>query len=79
MSDGALRAGAQEMVSGWTGIKRGAEVRSAPGVLRKNLFEPRLLRTLLDPSLYETFWHDINLLAGIVEELNFNARIWTKA
>lgn len=45
----------------------------------RNLFEARLFRTLLEPSLYATFWQDLTLLAGIVEELNLNTRIWTKA
>jgi hypothetical protein len=45
----------------------------------RNLFEARLFRTLLEPSLYATFWHDLTLLAGIVEELNLNTRIWTRA
>ena len=44
----------------------------------KSLFEVRLFRTLLNPLLYESFWHDLNLLAGLVEELNLNTRIWTK-
>ncbi|MEP6880812.1 MAG: DUF3137 domain-containing protein, partial [Dokdonella sp.] len=43
-----------------------------------NLFEPRLFRTLLKPSIYEKFWNDLTQLAGIVEELNLNTRIWTK-
>jgi hypothetical protein len=47
--------------------------------LHKNLFEPRLFRTLLKPALYETYWHDIKLLAGLVEELNLNTRIWSKS
>lgn len=47
--------------------------------MHKDLFESRLFGTLLDPALYESFWHDLNLLAGIVEELNLNTRIWTKA
>lgn len=44
-----------------------------------DLFEPRLFRTVLDPKIYESFWNDLSLLAGIVDELNLNARIWTKA
>ena len=43
------------------------------------LFESRLFRTLLKPSIYEAFWSDLTELAGIVEELNLNTRIWTKA
>lgn len=47
--------------------------------LGRDLFGVRLYRSLLDPSLYATFWHDLKLLAGIIEELNLNTRIWTKA
>jgi hypothetical protein len=45
----------------------------------RNLFEDRLFRTLLKPSIYETYWNDLDLLTGIVDELNLNTRIWTKA
>ena len=47
--------------------------------LGRNLFEDRLFRTLLKPSIYETYWNDLDLLTGIVDELNLNSRIWTKA
>lgn len=43
------------------------------------LFEPRLFRTLKDPSYYAGIQDDIDLLSGIVEDLNLNTRIWTKA
>jgi hypothetical protein len=45
---------------------------------RRNLFEPRLLRSVADPALYREIWEDIELLAGIVDDLNLNTRIWTK-
>jgi len=45
---------------------------------RKNLFEPRLLRTLLDFSLVEGYLEDLLMAVGIVEDLNLNTRIWTK-
>lgn len=43
------------------------------------LFESRLFRTPLKPSIYEAFWSARTELTGIVEELNLNTRIWTKA
>lgn len=46
--------------------------------VRRNLFEPRVFRTLSDPALYREFWDDLALFTSIVEELNLNTRIWTK-
>ncbi len=46
--------------------------------VRRNLFEPRVFRTLSDPALYREFWDDLALFTGVVEELNLNTRIWTK-
>ena len=46
--------------------------------LKRNLFEPRLFRTLANPALYREFWDDLTLFVSIVEELNLNTRIWTK-
>jgi len=46
--------------------------------IKRNLFEPRLFRTLQDRALYREFWDDLMLFTGIVEELNLNTRIWTK-
>jgi hypothetical protein len=45
---------------------------------RRNLFEPRLLRNVADPALYREIWDDIELLSGIVDDLNLNTRIWSK-
>lgn len=44
-----------------------------------DLFEPRLLRSIANPKLYRQFWDDIALFSGIVEDLNLNTRIWSKA
>jgi hypothetical protein len=43
------------------------------------LFEPRLFRTLEDPAYYGEIQDDLELLTGIVEDLNLNTRIWTKS
>jgi len=47
--------------------------------VRRNLFEPRVFRTLSDPALYREFWDDLALFTGVVEDLNLNTRIWSKA
>ncbi len=44
----------------------------------RNLFEPRLLRNVLQPSIYREIWDDIQLITDIVEDLNLNTRIWSK-
>ncbi|MFH1498533.1 MAG: DUF3137 domain-containing protein [Verrucomicrobiota bacterium] len=45
----------------------------------KNHFEPRLFGTLLDPAAIEQYHDDLRLVTGIIEDLNLNTRIWTKA
>jgi hypothetical protein len=47
--------------------------------LSRDLFEPSLSRSLLDPGLLGRYWDDLELAAGLVEELDLNTRIWTKA
>jgi hypothetical protein len=47
--------------------------------IARDLFEPSLTRSLHDPALLQTYWDDLALAAGLVEELNLNTRIWTKA
>jgi len=47
--------------------------------LRKNMFEPRILRTVLDFELVREYLEDVVLAVSIVEALNLNNRIWTKA
>ncbi len=44
----------------------------------RNLFEPRLFRTLLDEKLLSEFLNDVRMATGIVEDLNLNTRVWTK-
>jgi hypothetical protein len=45
----------------------------------KNLFEPRLFHTLLDFGPIARYFEDLELAVGIVEDLNLNTRIWSKA
>ena len=45
----------------------------------KNLFEPRLFSTLLDFGPIAQYFEDLQLAIGIVEDLNLNTRIWSKA
>jgi len=44
----------------------------------KNIFEPRIFRTVLDFGLIREYVQDLELATGIVQELNLNTRIWTK-
>jgi len=45
---------------------------------RKNLFEPRVFRTLLDFTPIQEYFEDLQLAVGIVQDLNLNTRIWSK-
>jgi hypothetical protein len=44
----------------------------------KDMFEPRIFRSLLDFGLVREYLEDLQLAIGIVEDLNLNTRIWTK-
>lgn len=44
----------------------------------RNLFEPRVFKTIIDPDLIREYYDDLDFFAGIVDELNLNTRIWTK-
>lgn len=44
----------------------------------KNLLEPKLFTSMLDFNVVEQYFDDLNLMMGIVEDLNLNTRIWTK-
>ena len=44
----------------------------------KNLFEPKVFKTLLDFSQIQEYFEDLKLVLDIVEDLNLNTRIWTK-
>jgi len=45
----------------------------------RDLFEPRLFKTVLDPQLAEGYLRDLLLVTSIIDELDLNTRIWTKA
>jgi len=45
---------------------------------RKNLFEPRVFRTILNFAPIKEYFEDLQLAVGVVEELNLNLRIWSK-
>lgn len=45
----------------------------------KNLFEPKMFSTLLDFGPIRKYFEDMQLAIGVVEELNLNTRIWSKA
>lgn len=44
----------------------------------RNLFEPRIFKTLLAFSPIKEYFEDLELVYGLVEDLNLNNRIWTK-
>jgi len=45
---------------------------------KKNLFEPDLLKNLTDFNHIRTYFEDLSLLIGVVDDLNLNTRIWSK-
>ncbi len=44
----------------------------------RELFEPKLSKTLIDPSLVEEYYEDFKLVLDIIDDFNLNTRIWTK-
>jgi hypothetical protein len=44
----------------------------------RDLFEPRLFKTLLDFEPVRQYFEDLQLAVGIVDDLNLNTRIWSK-
>ena len=44
----------------------------------RDLFEPRVLSSVLDRSLLKSYLSRLELTTAIVEELNLNTRIWGK-
>lgn len=46
--------------------------------MTRNLFEPRIFRSVLDYRLASEYLNDLQFATGIVEDLNLNTRIWTK-
>jgi hypothetical protein len=45
---------------------------------RQNRFAPELFDNLLDFNLLKGYFEEIQLLVGVVDDLNLNTRIWTK-
>lgn len=45
---------------------------------KKNLFEPRIFRTILDFEPIQEYFEDLAVAVGLVEDLNLNTRIWSK-
>jgi hypothetical protein len=45
---------------------------------RKNMFEPKYFRSLIDFELIASYFNDIKLVVDVVADLNLNNRIWTK-
>ena len=44
----------------------------------KELFEPKIMQSLLNISHVQEYYDDLKLVIDIVEELNLNTRIWTQ-
>jgi hypothetical protein len=44
----------------------------------EDLFEPKLFKTMVDFTPVREYFETLQLMMGIVEELNLNRRIWTK-
>lgn len=47
--------------------------------MTRDLFEPRIFKTLLDFEPVQQYYEDLRLAVDIVEDLNLNTRIWTKS
>ncbi|MHC4130504.1 MAG: DUF3137 domain-containing protein [Planctomycetota bacterium] len=45
---------------------------------RKDLFEPKMFRSVLDFEPIKEYYEDLQLVLGIVEDLDLDTRIWTK-
>lgn len=45
----------------------------------KNLFEPKIFTSLYQFQPIQEYFEDLSLALGIVDDLNLNTRIWTKA
>ena len=44
----------------------------------RNLFEPRIFKTVVDFEPIKEYYEDLLLAIGIVDDLNLNTRIWSK-
>jgi hypothetical protein len=47
-------------------------------VNNKELFEPRVFSTGINPDYLKEYYHYLDLVIGIVDDLNLNLRIWSK-
>jgi len=45
---------------------------------RKDLFEPSYLKSLVNFKVVSSYFEDLQLATGIVDDMNLNLRIWTK-
>jgi Protein of unknown function (DUF3137) len=45
----------------------------------EDLFEPKLFKTMIDFEPIREYFETLQLMMGVVEELNLNRRIWTKS
>ena len=46
---------------------------------QRNRFEPRIMKSVLDPDLCREYLDDLLFAIEIVDDLNLNTRIWTKS
>jgi len=46
--------------------------------MTRNLFEPKMFRSMVDANVAAEYLQDLQFATGIVEDLNLNTRIWTK-
>jgi hypothetical protein len=44
----------------------------------KDLFEPRIFKTLLDFAPIQEYYEDLQLALDVIDDLNLNTRIWSK-
>jgi len=47
--------------------------------MHKNLFEPSLRKSVMNPEAVQGFYEDLLFCTSVVNELDLNTRIWTKA
>jgi hypothetical protein len=45
----------------------------------KNLFEPKLFKSLASFEDIQRYYEDVNFIIGIIDELNLNTRIWSNS
>ena len=45
---------------------------------KRDLFEPRIFRTLVDFEPIKEYYDDLSMAVSVVDDLNLNTRIWSK-